>query len=233
VKKKTRRKSRTTRPAWGKIAIIAGVILALFIAWRFTPLADVITAERVSAFARAVGRSPWSPFVLAAAYVPASFVMFPRPLLTLFAVIAFGPWIGFATSIGGIMAAELAGYSLGRALPQKTLGNVAGDKLASTRTALRKHGLSAAFAFSIVPIAPAPVVSAIAGAARIKVWQFVLGTTLGMLPGTLATTLFADQLAKVFDDAEQINWWIVAGVIMGFVALTLLVRKWVQRRMLS
>jgi uncharacterized membrane protein YdjX (TVP38/TMEM64 family) len=230
--KKPRRKSSKARPAWGKIAIAAAIILALFIAWRFTPLADVITAEHVSVVARKVGRSAWSPFVLAAAYVPASFVMFPRPLLTLFAVIAFGPWLGFATSIGGIIAAELAGYAVGRALPRKTLRNIAGDKVDKTRTALRKHGLSAAFAFSVVPLAPAPVVSAIAGAAHIKVWQFLLGSTLGMLPGTVATTLFADQLAKVFDEAETINWWIVAGVAAAFIAVTFAVRAWVRRRLL-
>ena len=54
---------------------------------------------------------------------------------------------------------------------------------------------------------------------------------LGMLPGVLATTLFADQLAKVFDDAEQINWWIVGGVVVGFAAVILIVRAWVRRRM--
>lgn len=214
-----------------KLAILAAVLLAVFLAWRFTPLADLITAERMSKLARTVGRSTWSPLLLAAAYVPASFVMFPRPVLTLFSVIAFGPWLGFATSIGGIIAAELAAYYLGQALPQKTLRNFAGEKLAHTRSALRKHGLSAAFAFSIVPVGPAPVVGMVAGAARVKLWQFVAGATLGMLPGTLATTLFADQLANVLDDAAEVNWWIVAGVALVFVALFVLVRAWILRHM--
>ena len=229
--KKTRRKSRVKRPAWGKLAILAAVILALFLAWRFTPLADVVTAERISALARRLGRSPWSPFLLAAIYVPASFVMFPRPLLTLFVVVAYGPWLGFATAIGGIVASELTAYYVGRALPASALRNLAGDKVAHLRGSLRKHGLSAAIAFSIVPAGPAPVIGMVAGAAHIKLWQFVLGTTIGMLPGTLATTVFARQLARVLDDADEINWWIVGGVIVGFAALFVIVRAWVQRHM--
>ena len=228
--KKPRRKPRKKQLAWKKLAILGTVILALFLVWRFTPLADEITVDRISALARTVGRSPWSPFVLALVYIPASFVMFPRPLLTLFAVIAYGPWIGFATSIGGIVLAELTAYFAGRSLPEKTVRNFAGEKLARARTAIRKHGISACFAFSIVPVAPAPVVGMVAGAAKIKVWQFLLGTMLGMLPGVLATTLFADQLAKVLDDAEDINWWIVAAVILGFAALMLAVRAWIRRR---
>ena len=229
---KSRRKPREKPFPWKKFAILAGIVLALFLAWRFTPLADAITPDHISALARKIGRSPWSPFVLAAVYVPASFVMFPRPVLTLFAVVAYGPWLGFAISMSGIMLAAGVCYYAGRSMPDKTIRSLAGDKLARTRTAMRKHGLGASFAFSIVPIAPAPVIGMVAGAARLKLWQFLLGTLLGMIPGVLATTLFADQLTRVFDDAEKINWWIVAGVIVAFVAMILLVRAWIRRRIL-
>lgn len=215
-----------------KIAIIGAVLLALFLTWRFTPLAEMITVEHISALAHTVGRAPWSPYALAVAYTPAAFVMFPRPLLTLFAVIAYGPWIGFATSFGGIALAELVSYGCGRALSEKAIRRFAGDKATRTRAALRKHGIAASFAFSIVPMAPAPVIGMIAGAARMQAWQFLLGAMLGMLPGILATTLFAGQLAKVLDEAEDVNWWIVAGVIVAFAALILAVRTWIHRRIL-
>ena len=86
-----RSSARHSRPAWAKIAPLAIVIAALFLAWRYTPLAEVVTAERVMALARAVDDIWWSPLVVMAAYVPAAFIMFPRPLITLFAVIAYGP----------------------------------------------------------------------------------------------------------------------------------------------
>ena len=97
---------------------------------------------------------------------------------------------------------------------------------------MRRHGLAASFAFSIVPVAPAPVIGMVAGAARLRLWEFLLGTTLGMFPGVIATTLFAGQIAKVLDDADEINWWIVGGVVVVFAVLIVLVRAWIRRRIL-
>ena len=49
-----------------------------------------------------------------------------RPLLTLITVVAFGPWLGFAYSMLGIMIAALATYYTGRALPRDTVKRIAG-----------------------------------------------------------------------------------------------------------
>ena len=45
--------------------------------------------------------------------------MFPRPLITLFAVIAFGPWLGFVYSMTGILLAALVTYYVGVKLPRR------------------------------------------------------------------------------------------------------------------
>src|SRR5688500_6892124 len=82
-------------PAWGKIAAIAIAIACLAAAWRYTPLSEYVTAERIMGWAESVGSVAWAPLVVMAAYTPACLVMFPRPLITLFAVIAFGPVLGF------------------------------------------------------------------------------------------------------------------------------------------
>ena len=44
---------------------------------------------------QAFGEQWWAPWLLMASYTPACLVMFPRPLITLAAVIAFGPVWGF------------------------------------------------------------------------------------------------------------------------------------------
>ena len=103
-------------PAWGKIVAIALVIAALAAAWRYTPLSEYVNAERIEAWARNTGDVPWAPLVVMLAYTPACLVMFPRPLITLFAVLSFGAVLGFVYSIIGILGAALATYYLGRAL---------------------------------------------------------------------------------------------------------------------
>lgn len=219
-------KSKGRRPAWGKIVTAAALFAALAAAWRFTPLSELITAERVIAWARELRGVSWAPVAVMLAYTPAAFVMFPRPLLTLFTVIAFGPWLGFAYGMTGILLSALATYYAGRVLRPDTVKRLAGDKLDDVTKALRRHGLLAMLAVRIVPAAPFAVEGIIAGAVRIKVWDYALGTFLGMLPGVLATTVFGDQIATALEDPSRINWWLVGAVIAALVAMTWYVRRW-------
>jgi phospholipase D1/2 len=213
-------------PAWGKIAVAVIVLAALAAAWRYTPLSEYVTAERVIAWAQAVGNLWWAPLVVMLAYTPACFVMFPRPLITLFAVIAFGPVLGFVYSLTGILAAALATYFAGRAMRPEAVRNIVGDKLNEMTEVLRRRGLLACFAMRIVPVAPFVVEGIAAGAVRIKVWHFSLGTVLGMLPGTLTTTIFGDQIQTALEDPSRINYWLIAGVVVFFAVLIMIVRRW-------
>jgi uncharacterized membrane protein YdjX (TVP38/TMEM64 family) len=217
---------RRRQPAWGKIllAVLACAVLAA--AWRYTPLSELITAERIIGWARAVRETKWAPVVVILIYTPAAFLMFPRPLLTLLTVIAFGPWLGFAYGMGGILVAALATYYVGRLLRRDTVKRLAGEKLDHMSKRLRSHGLAAVTAVRIVPAAPFPIEGIVAGALRIKLWHYTLGTFLGMLPGVLATSVFGDQIATALEDPSKINWWIVAAVLLAVVAFTYLVGRW-------
>jgi phospholipase D1/2 len=213
-------------PAWGKLVLIAILIAGLTAAWRYTPLAYYVTAERIIDWAHAIGETRWAPFVVMAVYTPAAFVMFPRPLITLFAVIAFEPVLGFFYSLTGILCAALATYYVGRVMPPRTVRHLIGDKLNDMTIVLRRRGLLACFAMRIVPAAPFAVEGIAAGAVRIKVWHYSLGTLLGMAPGTLTTSVFGDQIQTALEDPSRINYWLIAGVVLFFGILIMVVRRW-------
>ena len=205
------------------------VFFALFLAWRYTPLAELATPDQILEWARAVGRRNGSELAVIAVYVPAAFVMFPRPLITLFAVVAFGPLQGFVVSLLGIAASALAIYATGRALSTETVRRVTGDRLNRVCNVVRDRGLAAVFAVSIAPVAPFPVVGMAAGACRVKATHFLLGTLAGMLPGTLATTVFAHQLQAALEDPSRINYWVVTAIIGILVLLVWLAKRWLTR----
>ena len=221
---KSRRDKR--RPAWGKILVAVVVVAALAAARRFTPISDHLTHERITGWAQAVRGTAWAPFAVVLAYTPAAFILFPRPLLTLFTVVAFGPWLGFTYSMIGIMLSALATYYPGRVLSKETVKKVAGDQLERVGGALRKHGFIAVFALRIVAVAPFAVEGIIAGAIRIRQRDYLAGTFAGMAPGVLATTVFGFQIMSALEDPSKINWWLVAGVIAAMVALTWYVKRW-------
>lgn len=220
----------TRRPAWGKLAAIVLACAALAAAWRYTPLSELVTPERIIAWARAVRGTGWAPVAVVLVYTPAAFIMFPRPLLTLLTVIAFGPWLGFAYGMAGILLSAAATYYAGRVMRPATVERLAGGNLDAVRAKLRRHGLAAMTAIRIVPVAPFALEGILAGAMRVKLWQYMLGTFFGMVPGVLATSVFGDQIAHALEDPSTINWWLIGAVLVGFVLLTVLVRRWFARR---
>ena len=216
------------KPAWGRLALFALLIGALAAIWRFTPLAEVASADNVVAWTKAFAATWWAPIVVMAAYTPACFVMFPRPLITLASVIAFGPWLGFLYSLTGIVAAALITYFVGRRMRRDTVRRLAGPKIERMVGVLRKHGLLAMSLLRLVPIAPFFVVGVVAGAVRLKLWHLAAGTAIGMLPGTLAATIFGDQLENVLEGG-QVNWWIVGACAALLGAGAMLVKRWFAR----
>jgi phosphatidylserine/phosphatidylglycerophosphate/cardiolipin synthase-like enzyme/uncharacterized membrane protein YdjX (TVP38/TMEM64 family) len=219
--------------AWGKALTVAAVCLGLVAMWRYAPLASLVSPERIIAWAEDFAGRPWAPFAVLAAYTPASFTLFPRPLITLFAVVAFGPWLGVAYAMTGILIAAVANYLAGRIMHRSTVRRIAGGRLNRVSEVLRKRGLLAMTAVRLVPIAPFAVVGVIAGAIRVRFAHFAGGTVLGMLPGAIATTVFGDQLQSALRDPSQINYWLIAGVVAVFAAGIYAVRRWLFTTQLS
>ena len=217
-------------PAWGRLVAIALACAALAAAWRYTPLSELVTAERIIAWARAVRGMPWAPAAVVLVYTPAAFILFPRPLLNLLTVIAFGPWLGFLYGMAGILLSALATYYTGRIMRPKSVERLAGEKSNHLRKVLREHGLAAMTAMRILPGPPFALEGIIAGAMRIKLWHYMVGTFIGMVPGVLATSVFGHQLTRALEDPSSINWWLVAAVLAVLAGLTWLVRRWYVRR---
>jgi phospholipase D1/2 len=222
---KAKRKPR--RVPWVKLALIALAFAALAAAWRYTPLAEWISVERVAGWARAMRAHPWAPVLLVALHTPATFIMFPRPVLTLVGVWAFGPWLGFAYAMLGILVATVVSYYAGRVLPfERVKRYVDDDKLDAIHEVMRHHGVLAVFAFSFVPAPPFVVQSLIAGALRISVWSYAIGSFLGMAPGMAATAFFSNEILRAFDEDASTSYWLIGVVVVSIVALSWFMRRW-------
>ncbi|HVJ10738.1 MAG TPA: VTT domain-containing protein, partial [Burkholderiales bacterium] len=217
------------QPAWGRLAGLVLAIVALMALWRFTPLREVATAEAAIRWAKAFGEHWWAPVLLMLSYTPACLVMFPRPLITLAAVIAFGPWWGFAYSLAGICFSAAVTWKMGRHMRRDTVRRLAGPKLDRMIEVLKKHGLLAMTLLRLVPLAPFAVESIVAGAIRMKLWHVVAGTAIGLLPGTLTTTLFGDAIETAVTGSGPVNWWLVGGALALLAAGAWAVKRWFTR----
>jgi len=82
----------------------------------------------------------------------------------------------------------------------------------------------------IVPLAPFVVVNLAAGAIRVPLKHYVLGTFLGLAPGTVMISLFTDRLAQAWQapSASTLGWLAltVALLVVSGVAL----KRWQAAR---
>lgn len=218
------------KPAWGKIAAIALGVTALAAAWRFTPLKELATPENVLAWARAVRDVWWAPLAVIGTYIVGALVLFPRPVITLVSIITFGVWWGLAYATAGIMTAALVTYYAGRMMSRKTLRRLVGDKMEKASKPLKEHGIIAIFAANMVPTPPFAVQNMIAGAIRVPVLHFSLGTLFSILPPAIAWALFGDQIAAALDDSSKVSWPLIAAGVALLVGFMFLARWWIKRK---
>jgi len=198
--------------------------LALF--WHFGPAAVLTDALRTVQLARSVAHAPWVPLLIVLAYTPAAIVLFPRPLITLFAVMAVGAEWGFICAFAGVMLAAAVTYAVGRRLDRSLVRRLAGRRLGRVSRFLYHRGTLAIAAVRLVPLAPFAVVNVVAGAMGVRAGPFLRGTALGLLPGTLVATLFGDELIRGLGDPRSINIALCAAALAALVTTVWLVRRW-------
>ncbi len=216
------------RPAWLGLTVLLGLAALLTAIWRFTPLSHVVTPEGAVAWAKEFGSRPWAPLAVILAYTPACFVLFPRALITLAGVLAFGPWLGFSYALTGVVSASLVTYYVGRRMRRDTVRRLAGPTLDRMIEVLKKNGLLAMTLLRLVPVAPFAVEGIVAGAVKLRLRHLAIGTALGMLPGTLASTVFADQIETALTGG-MVNWWLVGGCAAALAAGLYAVKRWFSR----
>ncbi|HEX6733911.1 MAG TPA: VTT domain-containing protein [Azonexus sp.] len=205
------------------IVLLLGGLTAL---WRYTPLAGLLAPERVVAWAHEFSGRPWAPLAILLAYTPACVVLFPRALITLAAIVAFGPLTGAAYALCGLLLAAFLSYVAGRELPRHTVRHLTGPSLNRMAETLRRRGLVAVTALRLVPIAPFAFEGLVAGAIHIRLWHFMLGTLLGLLPGTVVTAVFGNEIGEALQGRSSISYGLVAGLAVLLIGLIVLVRRW-------
>jgi uncharacterized membrane protein YdjX (TVP38/TMEM64 family) len=218
------------RPAWGKLALIALLLVAVAAAWRWTPLGEIATAENIVAWTRAVRGTWWAPIALMGAYTLGAYLLFPRPVLTLVSVMTFGVRLGLVYATAGILLAALATYFTGRVMKREAVRRIAGDALDEAAKPVKRHGVIAVFAANMLPTPPFAVQNIIAGAMRIRLWEFMAGTALALIPGILAWTVFGDQIMNALDQEGKVNFWLIGAAVLLLGAFIYGTRRWLRKK---
>jgi phosphatidylserine/phosphatidylglycerophosphate/cardiolipin synthase-like enzyme/membrane protein DedA with SNARE-associated domain len=200
-----------------KVAGVLLILLALAAAWRWTPLSEWINQENLAAWARAIRDHPLAfPGVLGA-YVIGGLIMIPVTLLVGVTVMVFSPLWGALYALSGCLLNAWVIYLIGSRLGKQTIRKLAGQRLNRLSRQIAKQGILTVAVIRNIPVAPYTIVNMIAGASHIRLKDYLIGTAIGMLPGILAITLFADRLLHAIQNPNWINAFIAALLAIAFI----------------
>jgi uncharacterized membrane protein YdjX (TVP38/TMEM64 family) len=214
-----------------KLPMLIGVILILLglaMAWSWSPLRHWLDLDRLVALVRQLGTA-FGPVAATFFFALALTLAVPLTILTLVVIVAFGPITGFLCSVLGALAAAVLSYGLGAALGRDVVRRLAGARVNALSQRLAQRGLLAVIAVRMVPVAPFAIVNMIAGASHIRLQDLLLGTLLGMTPGTLAMAVFVDQIIEAMKRPSQTRLALLLGSLALIGVGLWYARRWARR----
>jgi len=206
------------------VPIIAVLIVAAL--WRFTPLHEIGNPEKLQALIRALWTNQWwTVFLVIVVYLIANLLMFPNSILNIAVILGVGGFFGWLYAICGSLSAATVFFFAGYFWGAKRLNASKYKGIPKIRRFLAKGGVAAVVAVHAVPSAPYGVVNSIIGTFNISYRDFIVGTSIGHLPGTLCLALFGKQLKNLLDDPSPQNIAILLIIVCAAVALICVLRR--------
>jgi uncharacterized membrane protein YdjX (TVP38/TMEM64 family) len=175
-------------------------------------------------------RGPWALPVAVVSFAAFAFLGVPQFVLIAAAVVAFGPWAGFAYSWVGTLISALVGFAFGRRFGAKALAAVSGEGLRRFMAMVGRNGFTASLIVRLVPSAPFIVVNMAAGVAPMRARDFALGTAIGIVPKIALTAFAGASVVKAVSGGGQAQWLALALAAGLWIVLGLAARSWIRRR---
>jgi uncharacterized membrane protein YdjX (TVP38/TMEM64 family) len=210
----------------GLAAALLG-LLALTAAWTWSPMREWLDVGRIVAGLQQLGQS-FGPVATVAGFAVAVTLAVPLTFLSLVTLVAFGGWTGFFYCMVGALLGAAASHGLGRLLGREAVQRLGGPRVNAISERLADHGLLAVIAVRVVPVAPFAIINMVAGASRISLRQMLLGTAIGMAPGTLVMAFFVDQIVAALRTPGPLTYALLGGTLVLLLAAGWGARRWVR-----
>ena len=212
------------------IGVLAGGLVGLAIAWRWTPLGDMVNLASMIKLAKSLQALPFTPLAVILGYVVAGLLMVPITLMIGVTGLVFGPLTGGMYATAGTLLSALVTYGIGRYLGQDGVQRYVGTRMTRISKRLAKQGIVAMVVTRLLPVAPFTMINVLAGALQIRLRDYFIGTVLGMFPGIVITVTFAHHLAQAVRHPTLGGIALMVGVALLLIGIAIGLQRVFQRR---
>jgi uncharacterized membrane protein YdjX (TVP38/TMEM64 family) len=216
--------------AWRSVAVSFVLFGGVGIVFLFGAQALGLGGERTVQEWLSAARGPWALPAAVAAFAVLAFLGVPQFVLIAAAVVAFGPWLGFAYSWIGTMASSLVGFWLGRAFGGRMLRDLNSEGVDRFMALVGQNGFMASLIVRLVPSAPFIVVNMAAGVTPMRLSAFAAGTALGIIPKIALTAFAGNSVVAALNGGGVQHYAMLAVAAAIWIGMGLIARAWLKRR---
>ncbi|MDI1259489.1 VTT domain-containing protein [Aquabacterium sp.] len=210
--------------------VYLGLFAAVALVWRSPSMSHWLDPVVLSQLGRDLLASPLGPLAVLGGYVLAVVLAMPILLMISVGTLVFGPWLGMVYSLVGMLSGAVVTYGVGRLSGAYLLDRFGDPQVQHLASRLKDRSLLAIIFLRAFPVAPFLVINVTAGALRVRFRDYVLGTVLGVLPGTILLSLFMDRLVAAWRNPGMGTY---VGVALFLVALVTAARALRKRLVLA
>jgi len=169
------------------VGLVAAALVAVLLA-RTTDLAAVQQAVRAAGL--------WAPAVFVLLQVAVTVAPVPRTVFTVAAGLLFGSSTGLLLAVTATTVTAVLAFWLVRFATRRVVERHAGwAAVAWVRERLARRGLLAVVSLRLIPVVPFSVMNYASGLSGVRFGAYLLGTVLGVLPGTVAVVVLGEAAA--------------------------------------
>jgi len=183
-----------------KLVLLVIFIIGAILLVRFTPIKSYLTPEAMGAFLDRAGF--WAPLIFIFIYAAGVCLFVPGTLLTGMGAAIFGPYWGFLWVWIGAMLGAAAAFFIGRTLGREFAASLIGGKLKKYDDGIERNGFATVLYLRLVYFPFTPMNFGM-GLTKVRFWDYIAGTGLGIIVGTFIFTFFIGTLKAVWASG---NW---------------------------
>lgn len=175
--------------------------------------------------AQVAAAGAWAPLLFVLLQAVVTITPLPRTVFTVAAGVLFGAVWGLVLAITGTSLAALAAYGLVRWVGGPLVERHAHRAgFAWVRARLDRRGLLAMISLRLIPMVPFSALNYAAGVAKVALLPYMVGTVLGVLPGTVMIVVLGDAVTggQVHPALLAVS---VAGAVVGMAGTAIAARR--------
>jgi uncharacterized membrane protein YdjX (TVP38/TMEM64 family) len=170
----------------------------------------------------------WAPALYVLLYIIATMLVLPSTALNLTGGALFGPWLGLLwTSVGAILAAIMA-FIFSRTIGREAVARRLAGRWQAMDAEVKRGGCFYMFALRLLPAMPYGLVNFAAGLTSISFKDYLIGTSLGTVPGILPFVWLGSSGVRAVKTGDV--WPLLAA--LSLLALLVMGSTWYRQQRL-